>query len=120
MTARHGLDKQRAKAFTERVLADSSGMGVTMLAYIGDRLGLFKDLAAHGPATSAELATRTGTVERYVREWLRALMAAGYLDYDAATGRYLLPLEHRAVLAQEDGRVFFGGIHQMLIGLTPV
>ena len=118
MTAGRTFDKQKAKAFTERVLADTSGMGVTMLAYIGDRLGLFKDLAAHGPATSAELATRTGTFERYTREWLRALTAAGYLAHDAATGRFLLPPEHRAVLAQENGRVFFGGIHQMLIGLT--
>ncbi len=112
------FDKQKARAFTARVLADSSGMGVTMLCYIGDRLGLFKDLAERGPATSAELAERTATQERYTREWLRGMNAAGYLEYERASERFALPPEHRAVLAQENGRVFYGGVHQMLIGLT--
>ncbi len=112
------FNKEKAKAFTNKVLADTSGMGVTMLAFIGDQLGLFKDLAERGAATSGELAARTHTNERYAREWLRAMVAAGYLGYDSASERFALPAEHRAVLAQEDGRVFFGGVHQMLIGLT--
>jgi DNA-binding IclR family transcriptional regulator len=63
------------------------------LVVIGDRLGLYRALAAHGPLTSRELAERTDTVERCVREWLAAQAAAGYLTYEAATGRYTLPPE---------------------------
>ena len=53
---------------------------------IGDQLGLYRALAAHGPLTSAELADRTGTHERYVREWLNAQAASGYVNYHPETG----------------------------------
>jgi hypothetical protein len=87
------------------------------MASIDDRLGLFKDLASSGPSTSAELAMRTDTHERYVREWLGAMANAGYLDYDPASARYALPPEHAPVLAQETGPVFFGGVHEEFVGL---
>ena len=72
----------------------ASGSMVTILAALGDRLGLFKTLAASGPATSPEVAVRAGLVERYVREWLINQAAGGYVEYDAATGRYHLTIEH--------------------------
>ncbi len=81
---------------------------------IGDRLGLFKDLAEKGPATSAELAARAGINERYAREWLGGMASAGYLEYDPSSGRFALPPEHAPALAQESGPVFFGGMFQML------
>jgi SAM-dependent methyltransferase len=71
------------------------------LVVIGDRLGLYRALAAHGPLTSRELAERTDTVERCVREWLAAQAAAGYLTYEAATERYTLPAEHAVALTDD-------------------
>src|SRR5262249_6212339 len=81
---------------------------------------LFKELAAHGPATSAELAGRTGINERYAREWLGGMSTAGYLEYDPGARRFALPAEHTPVLAQEHGPVFFGGAMQELLGVLPV
>ena len=77
------MDENRAAEFTGRVLADSAAAATIVLAALGDRTGLFKDLAGHGPATSGELASRTGLAERYVREWLGGMFAAGYLTYEA-------------------------------------
>jgi len=55
-----------------------------LMAYMGDRLGLYRALDEHGPGTSAQIAAKSGLDERYVREWLSAVAAAGYVDYDAA------------------------------------
>ena len=110
-------DEARAEAFVGTVLTNFGAAFAGLLTGIGDKLGLFKDLAGAGPATSAELAARTGIHERYAREWLAQMQAVGYLDYDPASGRYALPAEHAPVLAQERGPVFFGGVHQMLLGL---
>jgi 2-polyprenyl-3-methyl-5-hydroxy-6-metoxy-1,4-benzoquinol methylase len=111
------FDQTRADAFVGRVLGDTVGLATTAMASLGDRLGLFKDLYAHGASTSSEIAERTGTQERYVREWLRAMANADYLEYEPATGRYVLPPEHAPVLAQEAGPVFFGGVHEEFVGL---
>ena len=86
----------------------------TILAAIGDRLGLFTDLAANGPATSVELATRTGIDECYAREWLAGMATSGYLEYDPASRQLTLPAEHSLPLAQEEGPVFFRGIYQVM------
>jgi Methyltransferase domain len=107
------LDEARQEAFVSKVLSDTSAAMVTTLASIGDRLGLFKDLVSHGPSTSTEIAARTGTNERYVREWLGGMTTAGYIDYDPASERFTLPPEHAAALANESGPFFFGGIYQM-------
>ncbi len=112
------FDKAKADAFITQVLNDTAGWTATLLAALGDRLGLFKSLAAAGPATSAQLAARTRLHERYVREWAAGMTTAGYLAYDPATGAFALPPEHAPVLAEEDGRVFFGGAHHMMIGLA--
>src|SRR5581483_2948017 len=106
------------EAFVGKVLADTTGLTTTVLAWIGDELGLWKDLHAKGAATSAELAARTRLAERPVREWASAMAAAGYLDYEPATKTFRLPPEHAPVLAQEAGPVFFGGVHQEFVGLT--
>ena len=111
------FDQARADAFVGKVVGDTVGLATTAMASIGDRLGLFKDLFGNGPSTGAELAVRTGTHERYVREWLGAMANAGYLEYDPASRRYTLPPEHAPVLAQETGPVFFGGVHEEFVGL---
>ena len=115
MTTQPAIDQAKTEAFLGKVLSDTSGMTTTILASIGDRLGLFKQLA-QGPATSAQLAARAEINERYAREWLGAMVSASYVDYDPASERFTLPAEHVPVLAQENGPIFFGGIHQALVG----
>lgn len=107
---------EEAERFTGRVLADTAAAATVVLAAFGDRLGLFAELAAGGPATSGELAGRTGTDERYVREWAAGLVAAGYLRRDPLDGRISLPSAHVPTLAAESGPTFFGGVHQELLG----
>ncbi len=117
MTTQPTIDQAKTEAFLGKVLSDTSGMTTTILASIGDRLGLFQQLA-HGPATSTELANRAEINERYAREWLGAMASAGYVAYDSASERFSLPAEHLPVLAQEHGPIFFGGMHQMLAGMV--
>lgn len=120
MTTGANFDQAKMEAFVHKTLGDTSAMTVTILAALGDRLGLFKALGAHGPATSAELAKQASVNERYAREWLGGMTSAGYLEYDPATRRFTLPPEHAPVLVQENGPVFFGGVHQMLMGTLGV
>ena len=117
MTTQPTIDQAKTEAFLGKVLSDTSGMTTTILASIGDRLDLFKQLA-HGPATSTELANRADINERYAREWLGAMASAGYVAYDPASERFTLPAEYLPVLAQENGPIFFGGMHQMLAGMV--
>jgi len=108
-TGKAAPDEARLNAFVGRMLGD---MGATMnaaTALVGDKLGLYRAMAAAGPLTSAELATRTGTVERMVREWLAAQAASGYVEYDPISHRYVLPPEQAMVLADEDSPVFLAG-----------
>ena len=76
---------------------------------IGEQLGLYKALSAHGPLTSAELAKKTDTAERYVREWLAGQAAGGYVNYDASTGKYMMTPEQAFTLANEDSPVYIPG-----------
>src|SRR5215831_2499142 len=108
------LDRARQEKFAEKVVEQISGTMTTLLASIGDRLGLFKNLAEQGPATSTELAARTKLNERYLREWLGGMATAGYLTYNVPSKRFSLPAEHASVLAQENGPFFVGGLYQML------
>ena len=114
------IDAARQEAFAGKVIGDMSSTLTTLLGVIGDRLGLFKDLAEHGPRTAPELASRLKLSERYVREWLGGMAANGYLTYDAQTQRFTLPPEHAAFLAEEAGPMFVGGMYQMLPALTGV
>jgi 2-polyprenyl-3-methyl-5-hydroxy-6-metoxy-1,4-benzoquinol methylase len=118
MTTQQTIDQAKAEAFVGKVLADTAGLAVTVMSSIGDRLGLFKNLATQGPATSEELAERADVNERYAREWLGAMASAGYLEYDPAARRFTLPPEHVPVLAQEGGPVFFGGVQEEVVGLA--
>ena len=114
------IDAVRQEEFVGKVIEQISGTMTTLLGAVGDRLGLFKNLAAEGPATSAELASRTNLNERYLREWLGGMATAGYLNYDRTTQRFTLPAEHAAVLAHENGPFFVGGMYQMLPAFTGV
>ncbi|WP_141310070.1 methyltransferase domain-containing protein [Streptomyces spinoverrucosus] len=113
MAAPREVDEAKVEAFMEKALGDLSGMMTVGLCHLGDRLGLFKDLVAHGPANSQDLADRLDLNERYVREWLRGLTAAGYLE-EPEPGRFALPAEHAPALADESGPMFLGGVYQMV------
>jgi SAM-dependent methyltransferase len=95
------IDEAKLGEFVHKAMGDIGSALTAALVVIGDRLGLYRALAAHGPLTSRELAERTDTVERCVREWLAAQAAAGYLTYEAATGRYTLPPEHAVALTDD-------------------
>jgi SAM-dependent methyltransferase len=114
MVSEISIDTEKQQAFLEKVVSDLAGTMATYIASVGDRLGVFKDLAVNGPANSKELASRVNLNERYAREWLRAMNSAGYLKFDSATGRFGLPPEHASVLAQEGGPVFLAGAHEQI------
>ena len=99
--------------FVNKAVADIGATMSSILVVIGDRLGLWKAMAASGPVTAAELATRTECAERYVREWLDAQASAGYVTYDPASKRYHLPPEQAAALADEASPVFFPGLFEV-------
>jgi SAM-dependent methyltransferase len=88
--------------FVHKAFSDIGGALTASLVVIGDKLGLYRALAAGGPATPKALAERTHTTERYVREWCAAQAAAGYLTYEAASGCYALPEAHAMALTDEE------------------
>ena len=84
---------------------------------VGDRVGLYKAMDGAGPLTSAELAKRAGCAERYVREWLAAQAASGYVSYDRATDRYELSAEQAVVFAQDGSPVFMPGLAEIIAAM---
>jgi SAM-dependent methyltransferase len=115
-----GFERPGSGTFADRVLGDTSAALVAVLAAVGDRLGLFRELAASGAATAGGISARAGIREAYARQWLGAMACAGYLEYDSQTERFRLPVEHVPVLAHEGGPQFFGGAYQMVLGLLRV
>jgi SAM-dependent methyltransferase len=115
MTDTTSLDWDKVKAFAGLMTNDLGAALQGALSYIGDRLGIFQSMAAAGAVTSTELAARTGLNERYLREWLGAMTAAKYIEYDPATARYSMPREHAMVLADETSPFFMGGFMQMVV-----
>lgn len=104
------INEERMNAFLGKVLDDMGAAMNASLLLVGDRLGLYKALAEGGPMTSAELARATDTAERYVREWLSAQTASGYVDYDAASEKFSMEPEQAAVFADEDSPVFLAAV----------
>jgi SAM-dependent methyltransferase len=108
------FDEAKLEGFMGHVVADMGAAISGLLLHIGDRLGLYKAMAGAGPITSSALAQRTGTAERYVREWLGNQAAGGYVVYDPAGGTYELPAEQAMVVADEDSPVFLGGAFETI------
>src|SRR5512139_3211741 len=80
------IDQAKLEALLGRVVDDFGATISTTMAVVGDRLGLYKAVARHGPLDSRRLASLTGTHERYVRDWLVNQAAGGYITYDAESG----------------------------------
>ncbi len=106
------VDEQRLNQLIERAVSDFGAVWHAPLVVIGDRLGLYRALAEEGPLNSMELAAHTQTHERYVREWLRAQAAGGYVSYDSDAERYYMSPEQSMVLANEDSPAFLVGAFQ--------
>jgi len=106
------LNEAKLHEFMMKAVGEMGAAMNVPLIVIGDKLGLYKAMAGAGPVTSAELASKTGTTERYVREWLSAQAAGGFVTYDAATSRYTLPPEQALALADENSPVFLPGFFQ--------
>ncbi len=109
------IDEQKLYELLGRAIVDFGGADIAPLVVIGDRLGLFRALATVGPLTSAGLASQTGTAERYVREWLNAQAASGYVTYHPESGRYSLTPEQALAFADEDGPAFLVGAFQTAV-----
>jgi SAM-dependent methyltransferase len=108
------IDESKLEGFVHRALGDLGSALTASLVVIGDKLGLYRAMATAGPVTAAELAARTETTERSVREWLAAQAAAGYVEYDKKSERYTLPAEHAVALTQEDSPAcVLGGFQAM-------
>ena len=97
-----------------KVVADAAATFTGALVRLGDELGLWRALAEGGPATPADLAGRTGVGERYAAEWLPGVAAAGYVEYDAATGEYALSEAQATVFADDRSPVFLTGLYQVI------
>jgi SAM-dependent methyltransferase len=110
------IDMEKLMGFVFKTVDDVGAALNTALVVMGDRLGLYRGLAGAGPLTPAELAQRTGTAERYVREWLNAQAAGGYVNYDPDSGRYTLPAEHAAALTDESCPAYLPGFFQTALG----
>jgi SAM-dependent methyltransferase len=108
------LDQMKLHEFVMKAVGEMGAAMNAALIVIGDKLGLYKEMSGAGPMTSAELAKKTGTAERYVREWLASQAAGGFITYDAATGKYTLPPEQALALADETSPVFLPGFFQVV------
>ena len=109
------VDMDKLNAFLGRFVGDL-GAGVhTGMVVIGEKLGLYKALGT-GPATSSELAAKTKTDERYLREWLASQAAGGYITYDDKTNKFSLSEEQAFTLADENSPAYLPGAFQLALG----
>ncbi len=111
------VDEQKVEEAAGKVFGELSVAITGPLIVLGDRLGLWAAMAGAGPVTPNDLAARTGTVERYAREWLRGVAVAGYVGCDPAGGTFTLPDEMALVIAGEDSPASLIGVFDGFIGL---
>jgi SAM-dependent methyltransferase len=109
-------DPQKLEQFVFRAVEEVGATLNSALVVMGDKLGLYRAMADAGAATPAEIAERAGVSERYVREWLNAQAAGGYVEYDPAGGTYALPPEQTIALTDEASPAFLPGFFQIALG----
>ncbi len=108
------LDMQKMGAFGERMSGFLNGGAAALMLSIGHRVGLFDTMAALPSATSYEIAEAAGLDERYVREWLGAMVTAGVVEYETARGSYVLPPEHAALTTRSAGTNNYAAFMQFI------
>lgn len=110
------LDPDKLQEFVFRAVGEVGATLNAALVVLGDKLGLYRALADAGGSSPAELAARTRTAERYVREWLNAQAAGGYVDYDPDSGRYSLAPEQAVAFTDPDSPAYLPGLFQIALG----
>jgi ubiquinone/menaquinone biosynthesis C-methylase UbiE len=111
------IDQQKLESLVARLFGDlSAGYGGVMVS-LGDKLGLYRAMAGAGPLSSHEVAKRSGCAERYVREWLNAQVAGGYVEYHPSSGTYELTPEQAAVLADDTSPVYLPNAWQCVASM---
>lgn len=103
------VDEMKLNAIIGKMVNEMGAAANGALILIGDRLGLYKALSKNGPMTSSELAETTSTAERYVREWISAQAASGYVEFDATTQKFYMTPEQSMILVHEDSPVIMTG-----------
>src|ERR1700751_3236750 len=100
------IDTDKLNAFMGKMVGDVGAAMNASLMLVGDKLGLYRVLAEKGPMNSSELAQATGTAERYIREWLAAQAASGYVEYDAESRKFSMQPQQALSLSHEDSPLF--------------
>ena len=111
------IDPDKLNALLGQAVQDMGAAMHAPLIVIGDKLGLYRAMGDGEPVTPAQLAQRTGTAERYIREWLNANAAGNFVEYDAANGTYFMSPEQALALAQDDTPIHLPGFYHMLASL---
>ena len=109
------IDMNKLNAFIGQFVTDLGAAVHTGMVVIGEKLGLYKAIA-EGPVTAAQLAAKTKTDERYLREWLASQAAGGYINYDEKTGKFSLSTEQAFTLASEDSPAYLPGAFELALG----
>src|ERR1700683_4689283 len=110
------VDMDKLMSFVFRAVDEVGATLNTALVVMGDKLGLYKALSQAGPLTPTELAAQTGPSGRYIREWLNAQAAGGYVSYQPEDGRYTLPPEQAVALTDESSPAYLPGFFQIALG----
>jgi SAM-dependent methyltransferase len=111
------VDEAKLNEFIGRTVGEWGAIESALLTFIGDKLGLFKAMAGAGALTPEELAKKTGTHPRIIREWLAAHAAGGFVTYNPAAGSYTLPEEQAFALTNENSPAYIVGFYQIIAGL---
>ena len=114
------MDKDKMRTMADRVFRDMAGSMAAGLAFVGTETGLFRAMAGQGAMSVAAATAASGLNARYVEEWLKGMVAASYLDYDAAADTYTLPAEHAFLLSSDGTDHFMGGMFAMMPPLMTV
>ncbi len=114
MAAIPEVDEARLHQFLGQAVTDMGAAMNGVLVMMGGELGLWKAMEAAGPLTAAEVAERSGVLERYAREWLAAEAASGYVEYDAEADTFTLPPEQAMALADEESPVYTLGAYHLI------
>jgi SAM-dependent methyltransferase len=110
------VDGQKLEQFVFKAVEEVGATLNAALVVMGDKLGLYRAMAGGGGVTPSELARRSGVAERYVREWLNAQAAGGYVDYEPNTGEYTLPPEQTVALTDDQSPAYLPGFFQIALG----
>ena len=111
------VDETKLQEFIGKVVNEWGAAEGTLITFAGERLGLFKAMAGAGELTPEELAEKTGTHPRMIKEWLAGQAAGGFVSYNRINGKYTLPEEHAYALTDENSPAYVAGFYQSLVSL---